>query len=74
MSIVTKPYVLDFASAYLDHPPEFPPDVMEERHAHWAEMFGSNWPKALRIIANFRSLGIHLLDPSPGNIAFDGDT
>lgn len=74
MTIVTRPFVLDFAGAYLDKPPEFPPEVMEERHAHWAEVFEGRWPAAQRIMAEFRKHGIHLLDPSRGNIAFEGDT
>jgi len=73
MTIVTKPYVLDFAGAYIDDPPEFPPYVMEERHAHWAEVFENRWPAVQAIIAHFRRYGIHLLNPSPGNIAFEGD-
>src|SRR5688572_28971050 len=28
MEIVSAPYVLDFAGAYLDRPPDFPPEVM----------------------------------------------
>lgn len=30
ISIVRPPFLLDFASAYLDDPPEFPEDVLEE--------------------------------------------
>lgn len=73
MTIVTKPYVLDFASAYADHPPEFPEEVMEERNAHWAEVFEDRWPAVQGIMAQFSRMGIHLLDPSPKNIAFPGD-
>jgi len=73
MTIVSKPYVLDFAGAYIDDPPEFPPEVMEERYAHWAEIFENRWPAAHRIIAQFRRYGVYLVDPSPANIAFEGD-
>jgi hypothetical protein len=73
MTIVTRPFVLDFAGAYLDEPPDFPPEVIEERHTHWSEVFESRWPTVQRIMAEFRRYGIHLLDPSPGNIAFEGD-
>jgi len=73
MTIVTKPYVLDFAGAYIDDPPEFPPDVMEERHAHWGEVFEDRWPAVQGIMAQFRRYGIHLLEPSPGNIALEGE-
>lgn len=73
MTIVTRPFVLDFAGAYLDTAPEFPIDIMEDRHARWAEDFGGRWPKVQRIMAEFRTHGIFLLDPSPGNIGFEGD-
>jgi len=32
MTIVTRPFVLDFAQAYLDFPPDFSPEVWEETH------------------------------------------
>jgi len=73
MTIVSRPYVLDFAGAYIDDPPEFPPEVMEERHAHWAEVFEDRWPVVHDIMARLRLHGVHVLDPSPGNIAFEGD-
>jgi hypothetical protein len=73
MTVVTRPYVLDFATAYLDVPPEFPEDVMQERLAHWADVFETRWPAVQRIMSQFRRMGIHLLDPSPKNIAFVGD-
>lgn len=73
MTIVSKPHVLDFAGAYVDEPPEFAAEVMEERYAHWAEVFEDRWPAVQRIMARFRSYGVYLLDPSPNNIAFEGD-
>lgn len=73
MTIVTRPYVLDFASAYLDHPPEFPAEFTEERNAHWADIFEKRWPAVQVIMAEFRRDGIHLLDPSHKTIAFEGD-
>lgn len=73
MTIVARPFVLDFAGAYLDSPPIFPADIMEERYAHWGEVFESRWPAVQRIMAEFRRYGVYLLDPSPNNIAFEGD-
>lgn len=70
MTIVSRPYVLDFAGAYLDDPPEFPAEVMAERREHWAEIFEERWPQVRRILAAFQRVGVHLLDPSPSNIAF----
>lgn len=71
MSIVTPPYILDFAGAYVDAArPDFPPEVLEEWEAERREMFGANWKTARLIIARFEALGIILNDIHPGNIAF----
>jgi len=72
MSIVKPPYVLDFAKAQLDVPPDFPDYVMAERYEHWGEMFGDRWPKVLSIMNQLqRRCGIYMLDPNPRNIAFE---
>lgn len=74
MSIVQAPFVLDFASAYLDHAaPEFPEDVIEEWLTHKQEIFGSNWPRTASVLATLRRFGIHMTDVHPGNIGFDDD-
>jgi hypothetical protein len=38
MSIVAPPYLLDFASAYLDERPDFPQEVEEEWQRHSREL------------------------------------
>jgi hypothetical protein len=74
MTIVQPPFVLDFASAYLDQAaPEFPEDVMEEWLARKREEFGSKWAKASGVLAALRQLGIHMTDVHPGNIQFGDD-
>ena len=40
MGIVSPPFVLDFAGAYLDRRPDYPDDVMEEWQAEKLEQFG----------------------------------
>jgi hypothetical protein len=71
MTIVQPPFVLDFASAYLDeHAPTFPDEVMEEWLARKTEEFGLHWPQAVSILAALRRHGIHMTDVHPGNIAF----
>lgn len=72
MQIVSPPYVLDFASAYLD---EFPPyENSEEIMAQWEsdkqEQFEDKWPVVKQIIFGFRQYGIYLADVKPGNIVF----
>jgi hypothetical protein len=70
MEIVSPPFVLDFAGAYLDTPPDFPDDVMEAWHAEKKEQFGDRWPTVQAIMREFRKLGIYLADVKPGNIMF----
>ena len=40
MRIVRPPFVLDFAGAYLDEPPDFPEEIMAEWRAEKKEQFG----------------------------------
>ncbi len=70
MTIVPPPFVLDFAGAWLDFPPEFSEEVWEERNAKWAGEFGEDWPRAQAILAELEEAHIYMLDPSPSNIRF----
>ena len=72
MQIVSPPYVLDFASAYLD---EYPPyadseEIMSQWEQDKREQFEDQWPKIKQVISAFRGIGIHLADLKPGNIMF----
>lgn len=72
MSIVRPPYVLDFAKASIDFPPEFPDEVMEEWRMRKAEEFGDRWPQVLAIMDELESrYGIFLLDLNSRNITFE---
>lgn len=70
MTVVQQPFVLDFAEVRLDFPIEFPDEVW----THWLEekqeQFGERWPVVERVLWDFESLDIYLLDVSPRNIAF----
>ena len=70
MTIVSPPFVLDFAGAWLDFPPEFSEEVWQEQTRKWAEEFQSDWPRAQAVLAELEELHIHMLDPSPSNIRF----
>ena len=70
MEIVAPPYVLDFAGARLDSPPNFPVDVMEEWEREKEEQFEGNWPVVRSVMAEFESMGIYLGDIHGGNIRF----
>ena len=72
MTIVRRPFVLDFASAYLDSDkrPEFADDAWATWEEEKKEQFEARWPAVQRVLAAFERLGIYLLDVSPGNIGF----
>jgi hypothetical protein len=70
MTIVTPPFVLDFAGARLDFPPDFPEEVWEEWETEKKEQFGSRWPEARAVLGALEEFGIYVLDVSPRNITF----
>ena len=71
MTIVSPPFLLDFASAHLDAPPDFPEEVWDEWRADKREQFGDRWETVDALLDRLKTLGIYLLDPSPSNIQFD---
>ena len=71
ITIVSPPFLLDFASAHLDAPPDFPEDAWEDWRAEKEEQFGERWETVDALLNDLKMLGIHLLDPSPSNIQFD---
>ena len=70
MSIVARPFVLDFAGAYLYRPPEFPEEKWAEWEAEKQEQFEARWPQVQAVLAALAELDIHMVDVSPNNIAF----
>lgn len=70
MTIVTRPFVLDFAGAYVGTPPEFSEDIWAEWEAEKREQFGARWTAVRAVMSALEDLGIHLVDVSPSNIAF----
>lgn len=69
LTIVTRPFVLDFAQAYLDFPPEFSPEVWAETHERWCRHYGDDWPRVQRLLSALEALGIYYLDVHRGNVA-----
>ncbi len=72
MEIVTRPFVLDFADAYLDQPPDYPDEVLAEWRTEKQEQFGDRWREVELILLSLKRYGVYLVDVSPGNIAFSG--
>lgn len=70
MTIVSPPFVLDFAGAYLDQRPDYPEEVLAEWQAEKAEQFGDRWKTVRLVISSFVPFGIYLADVKPGNIEF----
>lgn len=69
MTIVTRPFVVDFAQVCLDFPPDFSPEVWVEAHERWKTSYGDDWPRVRGLLATMEDLGIYYLDVHRGNIA-----
>lgn len=70
MTIVMRPFVLDFAGAYLGGPPDFPDEIWAEWETAKREQFDVRWPKVGAVLAALEELDIYMVDVSPSNIAF----
>ena len=70
MTIVSPPFVLDFAGAYLDEPPNYPADVLAEWEQEKREQFGQDWPTVQAILRRLQGFGVFLADVTPNNIRF----
>jgi hypothetical protein len=75
MSVVRPPFLLDFVSSYMFEEFArlgFTDEIMQEREAHWAEVFGDRWSAVQDICNAFtRATGLVLLDLSLNNIKFE---
>ena len=70
MTIVARPFVLDFAAAYLDSRPDFSEEVWADWEKDKRDQFEERWPQVQAILAEFEQIRIYLLDISPANIGF----
>lgn len=71
MTVVRRPWLLDFGKAALDWPPDFEPGAWETWRAEKAEVFGRFWPKVVELMGLLEArYGIYLLDANFGNIGF----
>ncbi len=72
ITLVNPPYLLDFGSAWLDSPPDFPDEHISQWHEEIRDRFGSHFADAMAIVnALAQKAGIHLLDVNPDNIEFE---
>jgi hypothetical protein len=72
MTIVTPPFVLDFAKATLDHAPDFSEEVLADWLAAKADEFGPRWPEVQAILRVLEVHGIFMNDASARNITWPG--
>jgi hypothetical protein len=70
MTVVTRPFVLDFAGAQLDRRYDFSDEVWADWHADKREQFGPRWPEVQAILTALEGMGIFMEDVNPGNISF----
>jgi hypothetical protein len=70
MSVVIRPFVLDFAGAYLDEPPDFSDEVLADWRTEKQEQFGPRWAEVQAILRELEGYGVFMIDVNPGNIAF----
>jgi len=70
MGIVSPPFILDFAGAYLDEPLPYTPEQIAEWQRRKRSLFGDNWPAVRSAMSTLRGHGIHLADVNPGNVTF----
>lgn len=73
LTIVVRPFLLDFAATHLDAKPPFPAEIWAEWEAEKREQFGEQWPTVEAVIDALADLKIFMLDVSPSNIAFGVD-
>lgn len=70
MTVVKRPFLLDFGGAYLDKAPDFSEEVLADWRAEKQEQFESRWPEVQAILRALEAMGILMLDVNPGNISF----
>jgi hypothetical protein len=70
MTLVDRPFVLDFAGAHLDRRTDFSEEVMADWRAEKQEQFGPLWREVQAILRFLEGHGIFVEDVNPGNISF----
>jgi hypothetical protein len=73
IGVVFPPFLLDFGKAYLDHPPDYTPEVLADWESERRELFGERWPQVQEALGWLQSYGIYYYDAKPGNITFGNE-
>jgi hypothetical protein len=69
MTVVSRPFVLDFAGAFLDRAPDYSEEVLADWAAEKQEQFGPRWPEVQAILRWLEGYGVYMRDVHPGNVA-----
>lgn len=70
MTIVMPPYLLDFASAYLDNPPDFPEEVIADWYDDLRDRFGERFGDVIAALEGLKQAGVYLFDIHAHNLKF----
>ncbi len=74
MQTVSPPYLVDFASAWLDRAPDFPQEVVDEWHERLRESFGERFSDVMAVLeALAEEAGVYMLDIHPHNVKFENE-
>ncbi len=68
LTIVTPPFILDFAKSYIDKRSDYPEDSRAQWESDGVELFGSDWKEVRLIMAALQRYGIYYYDAKPQNI------
>jgi hypothetical protein len=66
MTLVSPPFIIDFAKSYLDKPPDFSPEVLADEEERNREVFEDRWRDVKALLWALRQHGIYYMDPKPG--------
>lgn len=70
MTVVARPFILDFGGAFLDQPPGFSEEILADWQAEKQEQFGRRWPEVQTILGILEGYGIFVVDVNPNNISW----
>lgn len=68
MTLVSPPFLLDFAGASLKGRTNFEPEIWEEWKEEKREQFESDWPEVQQALWTLEGLGVFMNDVHPGNV------
>ena len=70
MTIVKRPFCLDFGGAYLDYAPAYPDDILADEDLKQRELFEDDYAEMKAVLHELEKFDIYMLDVHPGNISF----